>query len=227
MPAADRQFVAGTVCQFDFRAAEPNSCLWNYLDDDTRISDLQLTLDRWTFLFTREQTEASVQVLQAKLSGIEPPPKLVFDNKGVVRNDPRKPTPDEFTPETLEKNAWLGWFDEANNPNMEKQGMKRLQKILDIAKAHNTLVIGYTPPIHPLYKAFLDTHTDFALICKRINTQINALTKSYDFYYTDFMDDPAFTNGQTMFHDTMHPTADITATMMQILYDQYGAHRHQ
>jgi hypothetical protein len=88
-------------------------------------------------------------------------------------------------------------------------------------------VIGYAPPVHPRFKQYLDTYTDFEDVRKRINAQIDTLTKSYNFYFTDFMDDAAFSDGQTMFHDTMHPTFDTTARMMQILYDQYGQYRPQ
>jgi hypothetical protein len=210
---------------FDFRAAEPDSPLWNYLDDDTRISNLQLSVDRWTFLFSREQFEASVRLIQAKLLERQPAATGYFDNTGVMRNDTRHPKDDDFNLEKLEKNSWTGWFNEAINPNMEAAGMMKLKQILEIAKAQNMLVIGYTPPVHPLFKDFLDTHTDFEHIRTRINEQINALTQNYSFYFTDFMDDEHFSDGQTMYHDHVHPTLETSTIMMQTLYDQYNLYR--
>lgn len=210
---------------FDARVIEPNAPLWNYLDDNTRMSDFQLSINNLMLVFSREQTQASARFLNADLTGTRPHTTWYFDDAGVMRNDTSQPTAEEFDLETLEKFAWTGLFNEGNNPHMETEGMAWFQQILDIAKANHTLVIGYTPPVHPLFKQYLDTHTDFESVRKRINEQVNVLTKDYDFYFTDFMDDAAFSDGQTMFHDKMHPTLETTARMMQILYDQYGQYR--
>ncbi|MEP6988515.1 MAG: hypothetical protein ABI970_23130, partial [Chloroflexota bacterium] len=180
------------LATFDFRLLEPNSLLLPYRDDNSQISSLQFNIDRWTFLFSKEQTEASERIVQSQMSGVRPPPIWTFDNTGVTRNQTSEPLSDDFAPEVLEKSSWIRMFTEALNPNIEAAGMIRFKQILDIAKAQNMLVIGYAPPIHPLFKAFLDTHTDFERIRSRINEQINALTKSYTFYFTDFMDDERF-----------------------------------
>ncbi|MBL8119216.1 MAG: hypothetical protein JNJ78_16895 [Anaerolineae bacterium] len=206
----------------DYRVLEPDARLWDYLDDNSVVANLKTHFDRWTRLFSKEQIDASLRVVQAEIVG-RPAVNLYFDADGMGHFDEREPTEGDFTMEALRENSWTLLFTEADNPNMATDGLARFERILKIAEAHNTVVIGYIPPVHPRFQAYLDANTDFAAITTRLKAALDGLTAAYpSFQYSDFLRSEAFSDGQRLFYDIMHPTIEASALMMEMLHKQYG-----
>jgi len=197
---------------------EPDALLWNYVDYRDPLYPLKDTVYRISRLFSKEQIDASLRVLQAKAISTQQLSGYVFDTNGMGRIYATHLTADDLNPDKLIYSEWGKMFAEYH-PSLYRLDV--LRQILDMAKQQHMLVIGYIPPYHPVLRDILETRIEFTSNLNYITGQLDIFEKEYPFHYINFIDSELFANGSEMFYDIVHPTVQASALMMQQLYDQF------
>jgi hypothetical protein len=202
----------------DLYIPEPNGLLWDYVDRADPNYLLKRGFDRVTRLFSKEQMETSIRVLQTKITKQSVFYPYTFDANGLGHFNVINLGADALAPNVLASNLWVTRFSQFHP---EHYRFDQLQQILELAKEQHIQVIGYMPPYHPaMYKVLLE-RTDFTKIVNYISGQLATFEEEYPFHYVNFTGSDAFSDGDAMFYDIAHPSLQASALMMQQLYDQF------
>ncbi|MEP6988514.1 MAG: hypothetical protein ABI970_23125, partial [Chloroflexota bacterium] len=193
----------------------------NYVDYKDPLFSLKDHFYRITRLLSKEQTLASLRVLQVTGAGQSVLAGYVTDRNGIMVHVDEPPlSPDELNPDKVfdSYETYFGSMFTANRLDLYRFDV--LQQILELAKQNHMLVIGYMPPYHPVFRDVMETRTQFRSTLSYITSQLDKLEQAYPFHYMNFIDSEAFSNDE-MFYDLIHPKANVSALMMQQLYDQF------
>jgi hypothetical protein len=200
---------------------EPDSHLWNYADFNDPLFPLKDGFYRMTRLLSQEQLDASVRVLWARQTDRAHLDGYIIDPNGMAYFIGTHLSADDLNPDKLFYNTWGTRFV-AYQPDALR--LETFQKILEIAKQHNTLVIGYMPPYHPALRDMMESRTQFTANLAFITGQLDSFEKEYRFHYMNFIDSDTFSNGDAMFYDSNHPSIPASAVILRQLYQQF--HRY-
>jgi len=125
---------------------------------------------------------------------------------------------DDLKPDKLAFNPWVTRFAQFHS---DDYGFDQLRVILEMAKQRHMLVIGYMPPYHPAMYDILLKRTQFTPLLNYVTHQLDIFEKEYPFHYLNFIGSEAFSKGDAMFNDIIHPSIHGSALMMEQLYEQF------
>ncbi len=200
---------------------EPNARLWNLMDVRDVLMPLKDGVYRLTSLLSKQQLDASLRVLQIRGSKQAGLSNFITVPNGMIRSPELQLKPADLLPDKV--SAGITYFFRKTftqyQPDLYMTDV--LQQILELAKQHHMLVIGYMPPYHPAMRDALETQTEFTPILNYITAQLDHFEKEYPFHYINFIDSHPLSDDATLFFDYIHPTEQASILMMQQLYDQF------
>jgi hypothetical protein len=203
---------------------EPDARLWNYVDYQDPLFSLKDHFYRITRLFSKEQFQASLQVVQAVGTEQSALVGYMTEPNGVmVHVDEPSLSPSDLNPEHVFQtyDTYYGTMFSAYRPKLYRFDV--LQQILELAKQNHMLVIGYMPPYHPVFRDVMETRSEFTSTLNYITGRLDKFELQYPFHYMNFIDSKQFSDGD-MFYDFIHPKASVSSLMMQQLYDQFHSY---
>ena len=189
---------------------EPHNPLRPYLERGSR--DL-LEGARW--LFTLEQTRASLRLLAAEKKG-RPPSHYRFDADGWGRFAESDAPLEKIVDAYLATKEWgpgLYGFHE-----LDETQISYFQRFLTLAGRLDIRVIVYMPPLYPRAVAFYERETNLPALRTTLLEHLRAwqaeglIAAVYDFTYVE-----SFGGDASEFHDLAHPTAAASRRMLDLM----------
>ena len=202
-------------------ALEPNARLWNLIDLRDALMPLKDGVYRVTSLLSKEQLDASLRVLQVRGSKQEGLPNFMTVPNGMIRSPEFQLKPADLQPDKVLSGISYFFKNMFTEYQPDLYMTDVLQQILELAKQHHMLVIGYMPPYHPAMRDALEANTAFTPILNYLVAQLDHFETVYPFHYLNFIDSHPLSDDATVFFDYIHPTEQASIVMMQQLYDQF------
>lgn len=197
--------------------------LTHYLDDDAWDAALQGFWDQYSRLFTLQQTDASLRLLQAESEGRNNP-LFVFDTDGKAQYY-RNMTLEEAVNQGLDhyrQVGYAGWF---HPDHLDQNSFQLFQRLLEECQAQGIAVLAYLPPGHPRYQQYLETEGQgYAVYHQLLLDRLAGFEQQYPFHVVDFTYRTTELFGEDLepyFSDTIHPNHDGSRRIVQVLHDTY------
>jgi hypothetical protein len=209
----------------DRSTSDPDSRLWNYVDAQDPLFSLKDNLYRMVRLLSKDQLESSLHIVLLKILNQSDPPRYVTSLNGLTRSPDKHLSSADLIPEKVFNSINSLYFGNTfTEYQPDRYRLDIFQQILEIAKQHHMLVIGYMPPYHPAMRDVLEARTTFPSYLNFVTSQLDNFEKEYPFQYMNFIDSQEFENGNSFFPDLIHPNERASAIMMQELYDQFHSY---
>ncbi|MEZ4669714.1 MAG: D-alanyl-lipoteichoic acid biosynthesis protein DltD [Anaerolineae bacterium] len=205
------------------RSAFNDVGLYRSLDGDRWYAPLLNLWDQFVRLFTLQQVDASLRLLQVESEGRNQP-VFVFDPDGQAQFY-RSMSLDESTTQLLthyRQVGYAGWFQPAH---LDDNAFGYLQQLLQQCQRQGISVLGYLPPGHPRYQQYLETEgTGYLSYHNRVVSRLHDLEQIYPFHFMDFTYQSEKLYGDDLepyFSDAIHPNEAGSVIIMQALYDAF------
>jgi hypothetical protein len=194
-------------------APEPEEPLRDYIEETNSI---QRELDKIYALFGITQTNASFELLRVEARG-RGVPHYEFGPDGQAKFNIPYPL-DEMVKIYLE-GPWdvAFWQDRELIPI----GVSNFEEFLRLCEQNRIAVIGYMPPFHPDAVALYNSSSDFPALKAELGALAEGWEREYKFTFHDFSELDSFGGTAWMFHDAVHPTAEASRLMLDIMLADY------
>jgi hypothetical protein len=168
-------------------------------------------LDRVRALLTLEQLDASLRAIRWEFTG-RPPVHYRFDADGLAHFYEPEPA------SLLAQRAIQGSFGRtfAEEQDLSTAQMGYLAALLDLCRAHDTQVIIYLPPYHPLLASHIE-HQAFPATKGHYLRRLAEWQTHYDLAVFDFTGDDFGDDASHMFYDGIHPTETASNRMIDTM----------
>ena len=197
--------------------------LYHYLDDNSGSAALSSLWDQFIRLFTLQQVDASLRLLQAESEGRNHP-LFVFDADGKAQYY-RNLTLEEAVNQGLAHYRQVGYASWFQPGYIDNDSFRLFQLLLQQCQSQHIAVLGYMPPAHPRYQHYLETEgTDYVAYHRLILDRLRDYERDYSFHFVDFTDQTTSLYGEDLepyFSDAIHPNEDGSRRIMQALHDAF------
>ncbi|MEZ4669716.1 MAG: hypothetical protein R3E39_17565 [Anaerolineae bacterium] len=204
-----------TFREFDVHSAEPDASLWDYLENNP-LSGLATRFDQITRLVSAQQTDASLQLLNAERNG-RGQPHYYFDDEG--QGHFYEALSLDVAVDTYIKNGWGTAFQLSSYDLADSLGV--FEQFLDLCRRENIRVIGYMPPYHPKLLQYITSNGDYIALETQILHELDRVKELDQFDYVNFVHSYPLTDLEATFYDAVHPKPEAAANMMQALHDAF------